>query len=203
MFEIINESTAQKDKFREASNKLLNQCFLIRRKEDTKKEYMFTIQNRELMIPYFDLLGYDLVINEDQGVIGLINQFGTGRLGLTKYESIMVLIFRLLYIEKRKQIGGFSEEVVVLMEEVRERYAALEIEAKPMLDKGLERNIIRLLRKYQLVQNLDSNINEPEARIIIYPSIMMAVSVDNMDIYYQQSAQKVREYAGGSESDEL
>ena len=29
MFEILNESVAQKEKFRIAANKLLNQCFLL------------------------------------------------------------------------------------------------------------------------------------------------------------------------------
>ena len=37
MFEILNESVAQKDKFRTAANKLLNHCFLLKKKEDTKK----------------------------------------------------------------------------------------------------------------------------------------------------------------------
>ena len=58
-------------------------------------------QNRELFIPFFDLLGYDLKINEDQGVIGIVNQFGTGRLALGKYESIFLLILRILYVEMR------------------------------------------------------------------------------------------------------
>ena len=46
MFEEIMESTAQKEKFRTAANKLLNQCFLLRRREDTKKEYVYLRQNR-------------------------------------------------------------------------------------------------------------------------------------------------------------
>ena len=68
MFEILNESVAQKEKFRIAANKLLNQSFLLKKKEDTKKDYIFVKQNLELFVPYFDLLGYDLKINEDQGV---------------------------------------------------------------------------------------------------------------------------------------
>ena len=98
MFEILNETAAQKEKFRVAANKLLNHCFLLRKREDTKKEYMFVKQNVEMFVEYFDLLGYDLNINENQGVIGLINRFGTGRVELGKYESILLLILRLLYI---------------------------------------------------------------------------------------------------------
>lgn len=198
MFEELEESTAQREKFRIAANKLLNQCFLLRKREDTKKEYIFVRQNRELFIPFFDLLGYDLKINEDQGVIGIVNQFGTGRLPLGKYESIFLLILRILYVEKRNELGTFSEEVTVLMEEIREKYAMLKIKAKPVLDKGTEKHMISLFRKYNLVRNLDSDVSQPDARIIIYPSVIMAVTVENINDYYTMTEQKLREYAGGS-----
>lgn len=198
MFEELMESAAQKERFRIAANKLLNQCFLLRKREDTKKEYIFVRQNRELFLPFFDLLGYDLKINEDQGVIGIVNQFGTGRLSLGKYESVFLLILRVLYVEKRKELGTFSEEVTVLMEEIREKYVMLKIKAKPLLDKGAERHMISLFRKFNLIQNLDGDVSQPDARIIIYPSIIMAVDVEDINEYYAMTEQKLREYAGGS-----
>lgn len=198
MFEELIESAAQKEKFRVAANKLLNQCFLLRKREDTKKEYIFVRQNRELFIPFFDLLGYELKINEDQGVIGIVNQFGTGRLALGKYESVYLLILRILYVEKRKELGTFTEEVTVLMEEIREKYAMLKIKAKPLLDKGIERHMTSLFRRYNLIRNLDSDVSQPDARIIIYPSILMAVTVEDINEYYTMTEQKLREYSGGN-----
>lgn len=195
MFEILNESAAQKEKFRIAANKLLNQCFLLKKKEDTKKDFVFVRQNLEMFVTYFDLLGYDVKVNEDQGVIGLANQFGTGRLELTKYESILLLILRLLYIERRKELATFSEEVTIIMEEVREKYAMLKIRAKPYLDKGMERGFVKLFRKYNLIQNLDTDVNQADARIIIYPSIIMAVTVENVNDYYEMTEQKLKYYA--------
>lgn len=198
MFEELIESASQKEKFRAAANKLLNQCFLLRKREDTKKEYIFVRQNRELFFPFFDLLGYELKINEDQGVIGAVNHLGTGRLSLGKYESVFLLILRILYVERRKELGTFSEEATVLMEEIREKYAMLKIKAKPMMDKGMERHMISLFRRYNLIQNLDSDVSQPDARIIIYPSIIMAVDVEDVNAYYEMTEQKLREYAGGS-----
>lgn len=198
MFEELIESAAQKEKFRIAANKLLNQCFLLRKREDTKKEYIFVRQNRELFIPFFDLMGYELKINEVQGVIGIVNQFGTGRLALGKYESVFLLILRILYVEKRKELGTFTEEVTVLMEEIREKYAMLRIKAKPLLDKGIERHMTSLFRRYNLIRNLDSDVIQPDARIIIYPSILMAVTVEDINEYYTMTEQKLREYSGGN-----
>lgn len=196
MFEILTESAAQKDRFRQAANKLLNQCFLLKKKESTKKDYMFVQQNKELFIPYFELLGYQLLINEDQGVIGLINHYGTGRLNLSKYASIMLLIFRLLYLEKRKELGTFSEEVTVLMEEVRAKYAMLKIKAKPVMDKTMEKSIISLLKKYNLIMNIESDVTWSDTRIIIYPSINMAVQTDDINNYFNQIKEKLLSYAG-------
>ena len=202
VLDIFGESVAQKEKFRIAANKLLNQCFLLRKKEDTKKDYVFVVQNKEFFVPYFELLGYEIKINEEQGVIGLVNSFGTGRLALTKYESIMLLLFRLMYIEKRKELGTYTEEVVVLMEEVREKYAALKIMAKPLLDKRMEQSIISLFRRYNLIKNLESDLTNADSRIIIYPSVMLAVLAEDINEYYQNSIVKLMEYVGGSDDEE-
>lgn len=199
MFEILQESTVQKEKFRNAANKLLNQCFVMKKKDDTKAEYMFILQNLELFEPYFDLLGYKLQVNKDQGVIGLINQYGQGRLQLNKYESIMLLIFRLLYVEKRKELGVYSEEAIVLMEEVREKYAMLKVQAKPTLDKGMEKSIISLLRRYNLVKNIETDVTQADARIIIYPSITLALPIDDINKYYEVLNKRLSDYAGGED----
>jgi len=197
VFDILNESVVQKDKFRIAANKLLNNCFLIKKREDTRKDYMFVVQNKALFDPYFELLGYRLLINEDQGVIGLVNQFGNGRLQLTKYESIMLLILRLLYIEKRKELGTFTEEVTVLMEEIRDKYAMLKIKAKPVLDKTMERSIISLLKRYNLVSNIESDVTQADARIIIYPSVILAMQIDDINEYFTQCKDRLSNYAKG------
>ena len=81
------------------------------------------------------------------------------------------------------------------MEEVREKYAMLKIKAKPYLDKGMERNFVKLFRKYNLIHNLDTDVNQADARIIIYPSIIMAVTVENVNDYYEMTEQKLRDYA--------
>ncbi|MFV0341913.1 MAG: DUF4194 domain-containing protein [Anaerocolumna sp.] len=200
MFEIFQESVAQRDKFRIAANKLLNNCFLIKKREDTRKEYMFVVQNKELFIPYFDLLGYRLQINEDQGVIGIVNYYGTGRLQFTKYDSIMLLILRLLYIEKRKELGTYSEEVTVLMEEIRDKYAMLKIKAKPVMDKSMERNIISTMKRYNLVTNIETDVTQADARIIIYPSVVLAMQIEDMNTYYSQMQDRLTNYGRGEDN---
>lgn len=202
MFEELMGSVAEREKFRVAANKLLNQCFLLKKKDDTRKEYIYVRENRELFKEYFDLLGYKVKINEDQGVIALDGEYETGRLQLTKIESIELLILRLLYIEKRKEISGSYEDVVVLMEEIREKYSLLKIKAKPIMDKGMERKMVSLFRKYNIIKNLDSDVNRAETRIVIYPSILMAVTTDDIDELYEMTNKKLKDYSDIKDEDE-
>ncbi len=202
MFEILNESAAQKEKFRTAANRLLNQCFLLKKKEDTRKDYIFVRQNINMFREYFDLLGYDIRLNEDQGVAALVNQFGTGRLPLNKSDSILLLILRLLYLEKRKELSTFSEEVTVIMEEIREKYSMLRIKSKPNMDKGMEKRMVSLFRKYNIIVNLDSDVNSADTRIIIYPSVLMAVPVENINEYYEAAEKRLQTYTGGKDNGE-
>ena len=78
----------------------------------------------------------------------------------------------------------------------------LKVKTKPILDKGMERHMIRLFRKYNLVQNLDSDVTQADARIVIYPSIIMAVPVEDINAYFEMTEQKLKEYAGGKENGE-
>ncbi len=202
MFEILNESAAQKEKFRTAANRLLNQCFLLKKKEDTRKDYIFVRQNINMFREYFDLLGYDIRLNEDQGVAALVNRLGTGRLPLNKSDSILLLILRLLYLEKRKELSTFSEEVTVIMEEIREKYSMLRIKSKPNMDKGMEKRMVSLFRKYNIIVNLDSDVNSADTRIIIYPSVLMAVPVENINEYYEAAEKRLQTYTGGKDNGE-
>ncbi len=196
--EVFLESQVQKEKFRVAANKLLNSCFVLKKKEDTRTEYIFILQNKELFLEYFDLLGYQIEINENQGVIALVSISGTGRLRLKKLESILLLLLRLLYIEKRKELS-MTDDVVVLSEEIHQKYTMLKIESKLNLDKTTLRETLRLFKRYNLVETLDRDVTLSEARIKIYPSVLFAVPNDQLNSLYNGINEKLAQYAVGGE----
>ena len=177
--QILKQSPAYKEKFRLAVNKLLHVCFLLKKKEDTRNDYFFVLQNRATFQEYFDLMGYDLVLHESTGVIAITNQFGSGRLRLKKIETILLLLIRLLYGEKRKELS-MTSEVIITTEEIQNKYGTLKITSKPNLDKTTLKDTIRLFRKYNLLQNLTTDVTLSSAQIKLYPSIFFAVSVDEI-----------------------
>ncbi|MDD2393060.1 MAG: DUF4194 domain-containing protein [Eubacteriales bacterium] len=199
--EIWEESLVQKDKFRSAANKLLNHCFIIKRREDMRNDYVFVVQNKRLFDEYFDLLGYELRVNESSGVIGLLSLTGTGRLRLKKIESVLLLILRLLYIEKKKEIG-LSDDVVIMAEEIHDKYGMLKIQSKPAIDKTTLRDVIRLFKRFNLADTIDSDVTRPEARIVVYPSVLFAMTSDNINELYDIVNEKLIGYTGGNEADD-
>ena len=76
---------------------------------------------------FFDMLGYDIVISEEYGMIALNNSFGTGRIRLRLLDSIILLLLRLLFIEEKKKLSQ-TEQVIVYVDELYERYRGLKNE---------------------------------------------------------------------------
>ena len=185
-----------KDKFRATANKLLNGCFILKKNKDTISDYNFILNYRDYFSSLFDVLGYELVIQEDQGVIGINNPAGTGRIHLKKIESMLLLILRLLYIEERKKISQ-TGDVVIIVDQVYDKYNMLKMQNK--LDKTTLRNSMGLFRRYHLIQNLDADMSNPDTRVIIYPSILLAVANSSLDDMYQSAKDKLDKYGRGGE----
>lgn len=197
--EIFSQSVVQKDKFRSAANKLLNHCFVVKKKEDSRSDYIFILQNKAYFEEYFDLLGYELKINENSEVIGLLNYNGAGRLRLKKIESVLLLILRLLYIEKRNELG-LHDDVIILTESIHEKYGMLKIDSKSNIDKTSLKEAFRVFKRYNLISTIDSDITKPESRIKIYSSILFAVSSDNINDLYDRANDKLDHYLNGGEA---
>ena len=142
--ELIGSTTSQKEKFSKAANNLLNHCFILKKKDDTRQDYIYIKDNKEQFSLVFDLLGYDIRIDEDMGLISIFNRNGTGRLQFTKFESIMFLILKLLYLEKRNDLSTNGDNVTVTIQDIRDKYNVLKIKNKQKLDKNSERQIIAL-----------------------------------------------------------
>lgn len=198
--DILKESSVQKDKFRIAANKLLNNCFILKKKDDTRNDYIFIVQNKDLFKEYFELLGYNIEINEMYGVVALSNSYGSGRLRLKKIESIILLILRLLYIEKRKELS-LNEDVVVLAEDIHQKYNMLKIESKLNIDKTMLRDSVRLFKRYNLIYNLDSDVTKSNTRIRIFPSILFAIPNENITEIYEAINDKLDKYINGGDPD--
>lgn len=189
-----------KERFRTAMNRLLNECFLLKRCKDTQSDYLYILANKDLFGNFLDFLGYELLINEEYGVISLNNPAGTGRIHLSKLDSILLLILRVLYIEKKKELLQ-TEDIIVLIEEIYDKYQLLKL--KQRLRKDILQSVLGKFRRMHLIQNLDRmDGGDMECRLLIYPSILFAIMANSLEEIYAQAQEKLEEYKkGGEDSD--
>ncbi len=184
------------DEFKRVCNKLMGICFIVRKNEQTKKDYYFIQRHQKVFEEYLGVLGYDLEINDEYGVIQLINRENYNHVHLKLNDSIVLLILRILYDEKKRELS--VTDVVVNIGDIQERFLSLKIRDKQM-DKTALNNSLRVLRRYNLIELLDKNLTEEDARILIYDSILMAVRVDDI----RRVSEMVDKYRkGGHETDE-
>ena len=183
----------------EIANYLLNNCFLIGNVDSTREKYYYVINHEESFRQLFQPIGYTLVIHRNLRVVQLINNHGTGRLALKKYESIMLLIFRLLYVEKRESLSTSEERVVVTVEEIKNEYEKLNLPRK--FDKVLLEDSLRNIKRYNLVQPLDKLL-DMDAKIQIYASVMLAMPDTTISTAYEQTSKLLAQYANSDEEEE-
>ena len=90
---------------------------------------------------YLEVLGYTLEINDEYGGIQLVNRENYNHLNLKLNDSIILLILRILYDEKKRELS--LTDVVVNLGDIQEKYISLKIQEK-QIDIFRERCIIRI-----------------------------------------------------------
>ena len=183
----------------EIANYLLNNCFLIGNVDSTREKYYYVINHEESFRQLFQPIGYTLVVHRNLRVVQLINNHGTGRLALKKYESIMLLIFRLLYVEKRESLSTSEDKVVVTVEEIKNEYEKLNLPRK--FDKVLLEDSLRNIKRYNLVQPLDKLL-DMGAKIQVYASVMLAMPDTTISTAYEQTSKLLAQYVNSDEEEE-
>ena len=185
-----------KDEFKRIGNRLLSTCFICKGNQTSRSDYYFVLKYKEKFSEFLEVLGYRLEINEEYGVIQLTNPQNYNHLNLKLYESIILLILRILYDEKKRELSA-ANEVIVNLGDIQDKYLSLKIRDK-MIDKTTMRNALSLFKRFQLIETLDKDLSNEESRILIYDSILMAVRVEDIRRAYE----KVELYRKGKNTNE-
>lgn len=183
----------------EIANYLLNNCFLMGTVDTTMEKYYYVINHEESFRQIFLPIGYTLVIHRNLRVVQLINNHGSGRIALRKYESIILLIFRLLYVEKRESLSTNEDRIYATVEEIKNEYEKLNLPRK--FDRAFLEDSIRNIKRYNLVQVADKLV-DMDAKIQIYPSVMLAMPDTDISKAYDETVKLLSQYENSEEEDE-
>ena len=183
----------------EIANYLLNNCFLMGTVDTTREKYYYVINHEESFRQIFLPIGYTLVIHRNLRVVQLINNYGSGRIALRKYESIILLIFRLLYVEKRESLSTNEDRIYATVEEIKNEYEKLNLPRK--FDRAFLEESIRNIKRYNLIQVADKLV-DMDAKIQIYPSVMLAMPDTDISKAYDETVKLLSQYENSEEEDE-
>ena len=173
---------------KEVANYLLNHCFLPSQADELRERHYFAVNHLEELRRIFKPLGYTVVYHAAPlKVIALVN------------ESILLLIFRLLYLQKREKLSMDGEHVTVTVREVQEEFQKLDLPRK--LNQLTLEGAMRTLKGYNLARALD-RLTDEDARIEIFPTVILALPDNVLKASRDETMEELNKYRKAGEEEE-
>lgn len=174
-------TSAEKDLFQKSCRRLLKSTFIVRDKdEENKKAYYFISKKPEPFSIYFGYIGFDILIDRDNGVIMLKNcadmgengKIQSNRRALKKIESVVLCCLWTLYADRMRS-GSLSQSMFISVADLS--YELEKYGVKELIDnKKLLSDILGLFSRFNLL-DLKGKIGDPECLIRLLPSLQFAL----------------------------
>ncbi|WP_024346853.1 DUF4194 domain-containing protein [Lacrimispora indolis] len=200
-------TSSEKDLFQRSCRRLLKQTFIVRDKdEESKKAYYFVSKRPEPFSAYFRYIGFDIVIDRENGVVMLRNCADVGENGkiqanrfqLKKAESVILCCLWTLYSD-RMESGNLSRTFLISIMDLRfelEKYGIRE-----QIDKSTMGNILALFSKFNLI-DVNGRVGEEECLIRLYPSLQFALESEEFRKFTDMTYERMLEKSGETTNDE-
>lgn len=171
---------SQKQLFAKTCLKLLQNSFIARDKEDNKEMYYFLLSFKNYFDEYFDIMGFEIVLDREMGAIQLVHTEGTNLLRLKKEETLVLLILRILYHQHLVKTS-VNDNIVIRVDEIHQYYDSLELKKK--INKT---DLVKILRTYRRLNLIDplGDITKANTKIVIYPTILLAINTQAINDVY-------------------
>lgn len=191
-------SHREREDFARILNKLLAQTFLVKQQETNRKDYYFVERNEPIFAGYLKVIQWELVVDRGYGVVQAINRAGGTRLQMRLMESVLLLLLRLLYEERRKSLS-LMDDVVCQVQDLHDKALTLRVREKGVIEKKHLANAFSLFRRYSILELIDEDIIDPRCRFRLLPSILFAVRLEGL----QELTERLDAYREGGEQAEV
>jgi len=182
-------TSSEKEEFRRLANMLLSKTFIIRDYYDSKEEmmkispeYRFIERSFELFSGYFFCSGWDLLKDNQYGVILVENVYEYNRLKLSRLTTFFLYIIRLIYEEEREHIS-LRNEVITTTGQIIHKMINLNLIKKKPSDHDIS-DSLRLLSNHNLIQKISGPWEKADTKILILPSVLFVVSNERISRIY-------------------
>ena len=174
----------KKASFSKIINRLLNESFLIRDKEEDKDDYYKALDLLDTINDYLLVMDYEAIY--DKNIIHLM-----------KFETIILLILRVLYFKETKK-ASLTNLISVSFDELKQEVKKTNIyKEEKTTNEYLE--ALKKLRKLKIINFKVGNDFDGESRIFVYPSILYIVKVEDVE----NLNELIKKYQGENKDEEI
>lgn len=187
----------KKASFSKIINRLLNESFLIRDKEEDKDDYYKALDFLDTINDYLLVMDYEAIYDKNINIIYLKSLENKNRIHLMKFETIILLILRVLYFKETKK-ASLTNLISVSFDELKQEVKKTNIyKEEKTTNEYLES--LRNLRRLKLISFTRNNDFNDESYIFIYPSILYIAKMENIE----ELNNLLKKYVLGDQNEEV
>ncbi len=204
-FAVLYEQLSDKEKqqFSETVNVLLGKTYLVYEREEDRRHYRFVEKKLELFSGYLEMARWSLHLQKQISVIQLYNMDERNRRNFNLQETIFLVILRLLYDEKRRDLR-LTQQVLVAGREIQEKYMALQIRRR-LPSKEDTQYILKTFSSFSLLDLKKGHWRDPDSVYALYPSLLLVVNPGDLEtlVEWLQEQGEQEEEAGVEREEEF
>ncbi len=186
---------SEKQMFQNCCRKLIKRTFIVRDKQEDKRQYFFVSNKEEIFSDYFAFMGFEVKCDKSTGVVMLDSVGSSGdsdrlrsnRYRFSKDETIVLCCLWLIYISRLKE-GTLSSVVVIGVSDLV--YELEKYDARDMFNKTSLDNIFKVLKNFSLI-DIDGSIGDMDCRLILYPSLQFALDIEEFERFVKEVVEVV------------
>lgn len=187
----------KKSNFSKIVNRLLNESFLIREKDEDKDDYYKAIDAIDELNNYLSIMDYEVIYDKDINLIYIKSLDNKNRIHLTKFVTIILLLLRVEYFKASKK-ASLTDLVSITFDELKQAVKKTNIyKDEKSTNEYLE--ALKELKRLKIVNYKVGNDFSGETRIFIYPSILYVVSIENVE----NLSNLLKKYLGDNKDEEV
>ena len=187
----------KKASFSKIINRLLNESFLIRDKEEDKDDYYKALDLLDTINDYLLVMDYEAIYDKNINIIYLKSLENKNRIHLMKFETIILLILRVLYFKETKK-ASLTNLISVSFDELKQEVKKTNIyKEEKTTNEYLE--ALKKLRKLKIINFKVGNDFDGESRIFFFFSIIKSVKVEDVE----NLNELIKKYQGENKDEEI
>ena len=175
----IELTDTRKNTFSRLCNKLLNANFIYAYRQEDRNDYYEILSMKKLIENYFSMIDFDLVHVDSYKLFYIQTNADRNRIRLKKLDTVIVLVFRLLYHKGSLDINSSSDISTTFGKMITEINQTGIFKSQPSMTDYMES--LRLLKRYKLIDYNFKDFKEDNV-IVIYPTILYVAKVDSINM---------------------